>query len=128
MNQRTCGGTEHLTATLQNSGLSQDYRAIVYELSRVDGLTRIWLVGYSLGGNLVLKAVGEADSSEPPWRRDRSLLHHRSDAMRQRLGGASELDRSLSLFDSTQTAYATESEVLPRQVGSHWTGRHSHPQ
>lgn len=64
MNQRTCGGTEHLTPTLYNSGLSQDYRAIVHELSRVDGLTRIWLGGYSLGGNLVLKAAGEAGSSE----------------------------------------------------------------
>jgi len=64
MNQRTCGGTEHLTPTLYNSGLSQDYRAIVHELSRVDGLTRIWLVGYSLGGNLVLKAAGESGSSE----------------------------------------------------------------
>ena len=64
LNQRTCGGTEHLTPTLYNSGLSQDYRAVVHELARVDGLNRIWLVGYSLGGNLVLKAAGEAGSSE----------------------------------------------------------------
>jgi predicted alpha/beta-fold hydrolase len=64
MNQRTCGATEHLTPTLYNSGLSQDYRAIVHELARVDGLDRIWLVGYSMGGNLVLKAAGEAGSSE----------------------------------------------------------------
>ena len=64
MNQRTCGGTEHLTPTLYNTGLSQDYRAIVQELARVDGLNRIWLVGYSMGGNLVLKAAGEAGSSE----------------------------------------------------------------
>ena len=52
MNQRTCGGTEHLTPTLYNSGLSQDYRTVVHELARVDGLARIWLVGYSMGGNL----------------------------------------------------------------------------
>ena len=64
MNQRTCGGTEHLTPTLYNSGLSQDYRAVVQELARVDGLNRIWLVGYSLGGNLVLKAAGEIGSSD----------------------------------------------------------------
>ena len=64
MNQRTCGGTEHLTPTLYNSGLSQDYRAIVHELAHVDGLTRIWLVGYSMGGNLILKAAGETGSSE----------------------------------------------------------------
>jgi len=64
MNQRTCGGTEHLTPTLYNTGLSQDYRAIVHELASVDGLSRIWLAGYSMGGNLILKAAGEAGSSE----------------------------------------------------------------
>ncbi|HEY6260323.1 MAG TPA: alpha/beta fold hydrolase [Nitrospiraceae bacterium] len=64
MNQRTCGGTEHLTPTLYNSGLSQDYRTILHELARVDGLDRVWLVGYSMGGNLVLKAAGETGSSE----------------------------------------------------------------
>jgi len=64
MNQRTCGGSEHLTPTLYNSGLSQDYRAVVHELAHVDGLDRIWLVGYSMGGNLILKAAGETGSSE----------------------------------------------------------------
>ncbi|MBS0171879.1 MAG: alpha/beta fold hydrolase [Nitrospira sp.] len=65
MNQRTCGGTEHLTPTLYNSGLSDDYRAIVRELAGTDGLPRIWLVGYSMGGNLLLKAAGEIGRSEP---------------------------------------------------------------
>lgn len=64
LNQRTCGGTERLTPTLYNSGLSQDYRAIVQELASLDRLTRIWLVGYSMGGNLILKAAGELGSSE----------------------------------------------------------------
>ncbi len=64
LNQRTCGGTERLTPTLYNSGLSQDYRAIVQELASLDRLARIWLVGYSMGGNLVLKAAGEFGSSE----------------------------------------------------------------
>ena len=65
MNQRTCGRTEHLTPTLYNSGLSGDYRSIVHELSEKDGLQRIWLVGYSMGGNLVLKAGGELGRMEP---------------------------------------------------------------
>lgn len=65
MNQRTCGGTEHLTPTLYNSGLSGDFRAIVHELVHVDGLDRIWLVGYSMGGNLMLKAAGELGQAEP---------------------------------------------------------------
>lgn len=65
LNQRTCGGTEHLSPTLYNSGLSSDYRAIVNELIHHDGLDRIWLVGYSMGGNLVLKATGELGLNEP---------------------------------------------------------------
>ena len=35
LNLRNCGGTEHLTPTLYNSGLSGDVRAIVRELSTV---------------------------------------------------------------------------------------------
>lgn len=65
LNQRNCGGTEHLTPTLYNSGLSGDYRAIIRELAMKVGLERIWLVGYSMGGNLVLKAAGELGSTEP---------------------------------------------------------------
>jgi uncharacterized protein len=65
MNQRTCGGTEHLTPTLYNSGLSGDYRTILNELAHRDGLNRIWLIGYSMGGNLVLKAAGELGKTEP---------------------------------------------------------------
>ena len=64
MNQRTCGGTDHLTPTLYNSGLSNDYRAILQDLRERNGLGRIWLVGYSMGGNLVLKAAGELQRSE----------------------------------------------------------------
>ena len=64
LNQRTCGGTEHLSPTLYNSGLSSDYRAIVKELIHHDGLDRVWLVGYSMGGNLVLKAAGELGQTE----------------------------------------------------------------
>jgi uncharacterized protein len=64
MNQRTCGGTEHLTPTLYNSGLSGDYRHVIQDLVATEGLDRIWLVGYSMGGNLVLKAAGELAGTE----------------------------------------------------------------
>jgi uncharacterized protein len=65
MNQRTCGGTEHLTPTLYNSGLSADYRSVVRQLAETEQLNRIWLVGYSMGGNLLLKAAGEMGTDEP---------------------------------------------------------------
>lgn len=65
MNQRTCGGTEHLSPTLYNSGLSADYRSVIRQLAQADGLERIWLIGYSMGGNLLLKATGEIGGTEP---------------------------------------------------------------
>ncbi len=65
MNQRTCGGTEHLTPTLYNSGLSGDFLAIIHELAHRDRLEAVWLIGYSMGGNLVLKAAGELGTTEP---------------------------------------------------------------
>jgi predicted alpha/beta-fold hydrolase len=59
MNQRNCGGTERLTPTLYNSGRSDDFRAVVRELAGRDGLPEIFLAGFSMGGNLTLKAAGE---------------------------------------------------------------------
>lgn len=65
LNQRTCGGTEHLAPSLYNCGLSMDIRAVVTELSTVDGLDSISLIGYSMGGNLVLKMAGEIGETLP---------------------------------------------------------------
>lgn len=42
MNQRNCGGTEHLTSTLHNSGLSKDYRAVLQELVEKDALPELF--------------------------------------------------------------------------------------
>jgi predicted alpha/beta-fold hydrolase len=65
MNLRTCGGTEHLTPTIYHGGLSADLRVVVDELIKRDHLPRIFLVGYSLGGNLVLKLAGEYGDNPP---------------------------------------------------------------
>jgi uncharacterized protein len=64
MNQRNCGGTERLTPTLYNSGLSGDYRAVLMELVE-EGFEQIFFVGYSMGGNLVTKMAGELGSDAP---------------------------------------------------------------
>jgi len=65
MNLRTCGDTLHLTQTLYHSGLSQDPRAVVTELAEGDGLTDIFLAGFSLGGNQSLKLAGEMNGCVP---------------------------------------------------------------
>jgi uncharacterized protein len=64
MNQRNCGGTERLTPTLYNSGMSSDYRAILIELI-AEGFEKIFFAGYSMGGNLVTKMAGEWGSAAP---------------------------------------------------------------
>jgi uncharacterized protein len=65
MNQRNCGGTEALTPTLYNSGMSGDYRAVFDELVGVDGFEQIFFAGYSMGGNLVTKMAGEFGADVP---------------------------------------------------------------
>ncbi len=65
LNQRNCGGTENLTPTLYNSGMSGDYRAVLEELANGDGFERIFFVGYSMGGNLLTKMAGEYGESAP---------------------------------------------------------------
>ena len=65
LNQRNCGGTEHLTPTLYHSGMSGDLATIVRELETRDGLTRILVAGFSMGGNLALKMAGEMGEDVP---------------------------------------------------------------
>lgn len=65
LNVRSCGGTMSLTPTIYHAGLTQDLGQIVRELSEVDGLKQIYLVGFSLGGNMALKLAGEYAESPP---------------------------------------------------------------
>src|SRR5271156_1485095 len=65
LNQRNCGGTEALTPTLYNSGMSADYKAVLDELANVDGFEQIFFAGYSMGGNLVTKMAGEFGEAVP---------------------------------------------------------------
>jgi uncharacterized protein len=65
LNQRNCGGSERLTPTLYHSGLSGDYRFVLHELIERDALPGIFFVGYSMGGNLVMKMAGELGASAP---------------------------------------------------------------
>lgn len=65
-NQRNCGGTDALAPVLYHSGLSDDIAAVARELISRDGISRLALVGFSMGGNLVLKLAGEWAKLGPP--------------------------------------------------------------
>jgi len=57
-NIRTCGGTERFADTLYHSGLTSDLRFFLNQLQ-----APAHLVGYSLGGNMILKLAGELGDS-----------------------------------------------------------------
>ncbi len=66
MNQRNCGGMDHYAPTLYNSSLSGDVAAVVRNVIENDGVSQFALIGFSMGGNLVLKLAGEWGREGPP--------------------------------------------------------------
>jgi predicted alpha/beta-fold hydrolase len=54
LNMRTCGGTEDLCETMYHSGLTSDTKFILEQLKQP-----VFVVGFSLGGNVALKLAGE---------------------------------------------------------------------
>ena len=60
-NIRTCGGTERLANTLYHAGLTADLRFVLSQIRRP-----VHLVGYSLGGNMILKLAGELGEEASP--------------------------------------------------------------
>lgn len=65
MNMRNCNNSDRLTPTLYHSGLSGDVAAVVDHYTSKFNLERVALVGYSMGGNLVLKHAGERGQRPP---------------------------------------------------------------
>ncbi len=69
MNMRNCEDTFSLCTTLYNAGLSGDLFAIGLYLKERFGYRDIYACGFSLGGNLVLKAAGEQGTNQDHRRR-----------------------------------------------------------
>lgn len=61
LNMRNCGGTEHLCNTLYHSGLTSDLRSVVEALAP----RPLFLIGWSMGGNVALKLAGEWGENPP---------------------------------------------------------------
>jgi predicted alpha/beta-fold hydrolase len=66
MNMRNCGGTEHLTPTLYHSGMTGDIsRVLSEELAGRERLPRVYVAGFSMSGNMVLKLAGDYGRDSP---------------------------------------------------------------
>ncbi len=65
MNMRTCGGTDALSPTIYHSGRSGDVGRVADAIVRDQGIEAVALVGYSMGGNLVLRWTGELGAAPP---------------------------------------------------------------
>ena len=65
---RTCGGTEKLCKTLYHAGLTSDLRAFLEQTVQLqkarDRRLPVFLIGFSLGGNVSLKMAGELGETE----------------------------------------------------------------
>ena len=71
MNMRNCGSKvlgdpQRLTPTLYHSGLSGDVERVLRHFIAAEGLRSVALIGYSMGGNLVLKLAGDLGMAAPP--------------------------------------------------------------
>jgi uncharacterized protein len=67
LNFRSCSGEPNLTARFYHSGETEDIRFVVEELRRRFPHVPIGAIGFSLGGNALLKYLGEeADAGRQP--------------------------------------------------------------
>lgn len=72
VNLRGCGSGVGLARQPYHSGRSEDVRAVLNWLARLAPESPVTLVGFSLGGNIVIKMAGE-DGDHPAGRLDRLI-------------------------------------------------------
>jgi uncharacterized protein len=65
MNMRSCGGTDDLSPTIYHSGRSSDVGRVIEAIVERQGVERVAVVGYSMGGNLGLRYAGELGEGAP---------------------------------------------------------------
>ncbi len=69
MNMRNCGDTEHLSPTLYDLGLSRDLVSVsgtIFEELK-NPAAKIFVIGFSMGGNQALKMAGEMGDRPAYW-------------------------------------------------------------
>lgn len=62
MDHRGCGAGESLSSSMVHAGRSDDVRSVLETINEVCPASMVTVVGFSMGGNMVLKSLGEAES------------------------------------------------------------------
>lgn len=62
MDHRGCGAGERLSTTMVHAGRSDDVRSVLEAINELCPDSKVNVVGFSMGGNMVLKSLGEAES------------------------------------------------------------------
>ena len=91
-NMRGCGGTDELAVTGYHAGQTSDLLAFLRERRRASSLP-IFVIGFSLGGNVTLKLAGELGESARGAvdRGVRRVDAHRPGGVRRRAGPAARI-------------------------------------
>lgn len=66
INFRSCSGSDNLKPYSYHSGFTQDIRLLVQQLTKEQSKVNLLLCGFSLGGNVLLKYLGEEGESVSP--------------------------------------------------------------
>jgi uncharacterized protein len=61
VNFRGCSGTDNLKYLSYHSGATEDLEAVIHHILNTKAYTEMYIKGFSLGGNMVLKYLGERD-------------------------------------------------------------------
>lgn len=67
MNLRGCGGEPNRKLTMYHSGWTQDLHEVLLRVAREQDYQSVDLIGFSLGGNIILKYLGESCQVVPDF-------------------------------------------------------------
>ena len=116
LNVRNCGGTEHLAPTLYHSGLTEDLRSVVEQLSPEP----VVIVGFSMGGNVALKLAGEWADTPPSHVRGVCGISVpiRLEACARRLGERRNRIYEIRFLRDLESTVRTKQSLMPERFRS----------
>ncbi|MCQ4315660.1 hydrolase [Stutzerimonas zhaodongensis] len=117
INWRGCSGEPNLLPRAYHSGASDDLKEVIAHLQAARPLAPLYGVGYSLGGNVLLKYLGETGPTAPLQRAVAVSVPYRLDQCADRIGlGFSRVYQAH--FMREMVAYVRDKQRLFTQQGA----------